>query len=153
MRGQISFEYLVIVGLAIIIIVPTLLFFLGFSQGNEDTAVHGTVNAIGLSMVDVASEVYALGRNSWNTLDVNFPEAVTGVYISNRNEIVIQYYTKHGQVDAVFYPSVVLTNETDNLETGGSTKVLNPILVDRTGLVALRFLSLGTNVSVRVEDG
>jgi len=149
-RGQISFEYLVIVGISILIIVPTLLFFLGFSQGNEDVATHSAVNGIGLSMVEMASEVYSLGKNSWNTLEVNAPEGVTGMYISNKNEIVIQYYTKYGLTNAVFYPIVTLTNETDTLIT--DTTALNPIVVGRTGILSFRFLSQGTNVSVRVYN-
>lgn len=152
MRGQISFEYLVIVGIAILIIVPTLLFFLSFSQGNEDTAVHSAVNGIGLSMLDISSEVYSLGIHSWNTLDVNVPESVTGIYLSNQNELVIQYYTKYGLTDAVFYPVITLTNATDTIQLIDPTK-LNPVVIDRTGIVSLRFTSQGTNVSISVEDG
>lgn len=152
-RAQISFEYLVIVGIAIMVIVPTLLFFLTFTGTSEDSVSHSRVNEIGLEMMETAQNVYALGKHSWLTLDVNVPDSVNGFYISDIGELIIQYDTKHGPTDAVFYLTnhLVLLNKTN--QGLGSSEELNIITSGRPGIMSFRFTSRGANVTVKEITG
>lgn len=148
MRAQVSFEYLVIVGLAIMIIVPSLLFFLTFSGGNEVSATHNRVNEIGLDMVRTAANTYALGKHSWLTLDVNLPEGVEGVYLTDSDELVIRYHTNYGLSEALFFPNVALTNSSGVITAGE----YNSIVADRPGIVSFKFTSLGDRINVSVVE-
>ena len=141
-RAQISFEYLIIVGLAILIIVPALFFFLSFTSGGEDAVTHSRVGEIGTEMIRSTNDVYALGRHSWLTLDLILPEEIESISMysgDDSNEYVITYLTSHGSSSAVFYSSTPLNVQ-------GSQDIVS----DRVGQVSLRFTSCGTNVSVRL---
>lgn len=135
------------------VIVPTLLFFLTFTGTSADSVSHSRVNEIGMEMMETAQNVYALGRHSWLTLDVNVPDSVDGFYISNSSEIVIQYNTKYGLTDAVFYPR----NDLVILNASGlglnSAEELNIIAAGRPGVMSLRFTSQGQNVTVEEMSG
>lgn len=141
-KAQISFEYLVIVGLAILVIVPALLFFLSFTGGSEDAVTHAKMGEIGSQMLKTSSDAYALGRHSWLTLDVTLPESTESVQIPlGTDELVFSYGTKYGTSQAVFFSKVPLQSE-----------AADGILVqDRAGVVSFRFTSYGANVTVSNE--
>jgi len=148
-HGQVSFEYLIIVGVALMLIVPALVFFLRTSAGIDDASSHLRVHEIGLEMTSTAANVYALGRFSRLTLDVSVPEAIEGFYVvpglaGEPNELIIRYYTRHGLTEAVFFPLVKLTNASDTILLVGESVLVNA----RPGIMSLRFVSQGLNVSV-----
>lgn len=151
MRGQISFEYLVIVGLALLVIVPALLFFLTFTSGGDDSVTHARVAEIGSEMIAISSEVFALGRNSWLTLDTTIPESVENLSVINNSgypdEIVITYRTKNGLSQGVFFTDVPLSNDTVLLSDSSPA----PVFDDRVGVVSLRFTSRGDFVQVSLR--
>lgn len=148
-RGQISFEYLIVVGIAILILIPSLFFFLLYSKSGSDSAVHGTINDIGLEMIKATSISYSLGKNAWNTLELNIPEQVNGLYISDANELVITYYTQHGVMSAVFFPEVNITNSSGMITDDG---LLNPIAEPRPGLMKFTFRNQGNIVSISEKE-
>jgi len=151
MKGQISFEYLVIVGLALLVIVPALLFFLTFTRGGDDSVTHARVAEIGSEMIAVSSEVFALGRSSWLTLDTSIPESVENITIINNtnspDELVITYRTKNGLSQGVFFSKVPLSNNSAILEDSSPALVF----ADRVGVVSLRFTSGGDFVWVDLQ--
>lgn len=152
MRGQISFEYLVIVGLALLVIVPALLFFLTFTRGGDDSVTHARVAEIGSEMTAVSSEVFALGRSSWLTLDTSIPETVENVSIihhgdSTPDEMVITYRTKNGLSQGVFFSTIPLSNSSTLLKENSQGVVFK----DRVGVVSMRFTSEGDFVQVEVR--
>ena len=148
-RGQLSFEYILIIGMALLIIVPSIMFFLRYSQGSKDAVTHNRVQEIGLAMTKSAAEAYALGKSSWLTLEVNMPAEVEGVYASKafgagfaETELVINYRTQQGVTTAVFYPPIPIVNATESAED------MNVISERRQGIVRYRFSSLGNRVAV-----
>lgn len=153
MKGQISFEYLVIVGLALLVIVPALLFFLTFTRGGDDSVTHARVAEIGSEMTAVSSEVFALGKSSWLTLDTSIPETVENVSIIHHvgpntpDEIVITYRTKNGLSQGVFFSGVPLSNSSKSLNDNEQGLVFN----ERVGVVSMRFTSGGEFVWVEVR--
>ena len=151
MRAQISFEYLVIVGLAILVIVPALLFFLTFASGGDDSVAHTRVAEIGSQMLSTSSEVFSLGRGSWLTLDVTIPETVENAsIIHNANaadEIIITYRTKNGPTTAVFFSEVALSNTSSALGDGDQAVLFS----DGVGVVSMRITSAGQFVWVALR--
>ncbi len=151
MRGQISFEYLVIVGLALLVIVPALLFFLTFTRGGDDSVTHARVAEIGSEMTALSSEVFSLGKSSWLTLDTLIPETVENVSVirntGSLDELVITYRTQNGLSQGVFFSSVPLANSTDPVAEGSQSLLFS----ERVGIVSLRFTSGGDFVWVSVQ--
>ena len=146
-RGQISFEYLIIVGLALLVIVPALFFFLTFTGGGEDAVLHSRVAELGTQMVRTAGDSYALGRHSWLTLDVNIPEDVESISVysdGSEYEFAVRYLTSHGTSEAVFYSPTPLTHQAISSSSNLT------LVQDRVGQVSFRFTSQGTNVTVCV---
>ena len=156
-RGQISFEYLVIVGLAILVIVPALLFFLTFASGGDDAVAHTRVAEIGSQFLSTSSEVFSLGRNSWLTLDVTLPETIENISINHNtstlDELIITYRTKNGPTDAVFFSDVSLGNASADPSSGGSLIDGAQYLLtsERVGVASFRLTSAGEYVWVELR--
>ncbi|MFH1590109.1 MAG: hypothetical protein ABIB43_06085 [archaeon] len=102
-KAQISVEYLFILGLALAIIVPGSMMFYSYSQESNDRLVAGQINQIGKNIINQAKEVETIGKNSWTTLEVTFPNAVISAYVVGDYELIIPYETKSGITEAVFF--------------------------------------------------
>jgi hypothetical protein len=106
MRGQVSLEYLFIVGLALAIIIPGAMLFYQYSKSSNDELVSAEIARAGNEVINVGEEAYVTGENSWRTVRLTFPEAVTSMwFVGNRpsQEMVIQYWTDSGLTEAVFF--------------------------------------------------
>jgi uncharacterized protein (UPF0333 family) len=137
-RGQVSVEYLVIVGIAIGLLIPAVLFFYAYSQTNEGTAVSSRVNEIGLQMVSTSKSAYALGVGSRQSLEFTMPEGITRVYV-NGPELTIQYQTRSGALsEAVFFSNIALVTSFTN----GDVAAVHP------GPTHYRFVSQGGQVNI-----
>ena len=78
-KGQFSVEYLLIVGFALIIIIPIVYYsYTSFTESQQEISA-ATVNKIGYEVVNTAKNVYFLGDYSRVTLDMNFPEGIQDV--------------------------------------------------------------------------
>jgi len=138
MRGQVSVEYLVIIGLAIGILIPGVLFFYGYSQSNIGSTTASRLNEIGLRLVSATRSTYALGTNAWQTVEFTMPDAVTRAYV-NDTELVFTYDTQFGQADAVFFSTVPLT--TSDVDDG-NISIVHP------GQTRYRLTSQGSTVNI-----
>jgi len=105
MRGQISLEYLIVIGIAMAIIIPGVLFFYSYTRAGSASSTAGLFNDIGLQMVSTAKSTYASGTGARQTIDVVMPDSVTRIYMSG-SELIIVYDTPHGPSEAVFFPEV-----------------------------------------------
>ena len=140
MRGQVSVEYLVLVGVAIGVLVPAVLFFYKYSQTTEASSSATQINEVGLQMVSVVKSTYALGRNARQTLEFTMPENVNRVYVDNM-ELVFVYETAFGESEAVFFSkNVPMTSDPSFI--AGNISIVHP------GLTKYQFESLGSEVNI-----
>ena len=110
-QGQISLEYLIIVGVAIALLIPGVYFFYAYSSSNVQSTTNDRLNEVGLKTVTVAKSVYSLGAGARETIEFVMPETVTGAWLqSDGRELVFVYDTPYGDAEAVFFSAVVMTN-------------------------------------------
>ncbi len=81
MRGQFSFEYLLVVGFALMIILPVTYYgYVAFQQSKTEVDL-ASIDKIGFEITNNARTVYNLGEHTRFTLQLNFPEGIENISI------------------------------------------------------------------------
>ena|SRR3989344_7035686 len=83
-KGQAALEYLFVVGLVLMILIP--LSNLAFKRANVSVTLSDASTAINL-IAKTADEVFFLGPGNKNTIDIYFPSSISNISITN-NEII-----------------------------------------------------------------
>lgn len=81
-------EYLLVAGLIILIILPSIYVFYSYSHRSNEEIRQSQLNEVGRGIVDAAEKVYYLGGPSKTTLDATMPEGVIGMEIWRNQELV-----------------------------------------------------------------
>jgi uncharacterized protein (UPF0333 family) len=117
-KAQISVEYVLVVGFALLMIIPVVVVF--FKQTNElgDSLSISQAEKIVKRIAETAEVVYYQGEPSQNTLTMYFPERINAIYIGE-NEISFEMLTTAGTNDVFAVSSV---NITGFLEPGSGIK-------------------------------
>jgi hypothetical protein len=125
MKGQVSIEYLIIIGVALGVLIPGILFFYAYSQSGTSATTNSRINDIGLQIVTTVKSTYAVGTGAWQTVEFIMPDTVTRVYV-NQTELIFVYDTESGPSEAVFFSPINMTasNTDGNISSvhGGATK-------------------------------
>ena len=87
-KAQASMEYLLVVGLVILVILPSIYIFYSYSHRSNQEIAQSQVNRFGTQIIDAAEEVYYLGGPSKTTLDLTMPEGVKRMEIWGNRELV-----------------------------------------------------------------
>ncbi len=144
--GQAAFEYLLLAGVAMMLIVPGAMLFYNYSLRSGDELVRAKIHLMGSELIDTVEKVYYVGESSWETVKMELPENVNWIYVLDNSEVVIGYNTQVGISEAVFFSDVNIT-----------TPYLGPISNQRyfsdpssmhTGLIILKITSMGRYVLV-----
>jgi len=141
--GQSAFEYILIVGIAMTLIVPGAMLFYNYSIRSSDEVVNSNINMVGNDILDGVEKVYYIGENSWETIKVNIPKGVRRIYVLNQSELVIKYESHIGISDAVFFSDINMTN---TLTCTGGLSNFN--ISQHPGLNVIRITSLGKCVLI-----
>lgn len=104
-QGQISLEYMSIVGLATLVAISLLALSHYYSKQTEITINTNQIDRIGKEIVDTAESMYYYGEPSRTTLKVYIPDGINEISIGN-NELNFKVRTKEGEAD-MFYSSSV----------------------------------------------
>lgn len=80
-RGQAALEYLFVVGLVLLVLIP--LFSLSYNRANVSTTLSDASTAANL-ITKTADEIYFLGPGNKNTIDVYFPSSIDNITVSGR---------------------------------------------------------------------
>ena len=140
MKGQAAFEYAMIVGLILVILIP--IFYISLNDTNnkiKDTQSSDVVNQI----ASAANTVYSLGPGATKYISVTIPKGVTGSEVkSNSIALYISLYNGNSSVTAVSkgnisgtiptYPgtyTIILTNTgSNNIYIGNLNDTQPPII-------------------------
>jgi uncharacterized protein (UPF0333 family) len=129
-KAQVSVEYMFIIGLAMTILIPGSMIFFKYSQSSNEGLVATQINRIGKNLIDTADSIYTVGKNSWTTMDTNFPESIFEMYIiEDAQELVIKYNTARGPTEAVFFSDTPIQGEhprTDDTNIQDITPLFHP---------------------------
>ena len=119
-KSQISVEYMLIIGFAMLMTTPLLLIYYTYSSDSSDSVATGQALQIARTIVDSSESVYYLGRPSQTTLKLNFPDRIDSINVSGR-ELVFKMKTRSGITDIV---QVSAVNISGNLSKSQGIHVL-----------------------------
>ena len=110
MKGQISVEYLLVIGFVAIITIPLIILYYKFTTDASDEIITSQINQIARKIVDSAESVYFLGSPSQTTIKVYIPNKIKGASLDNK-EVVFNVTTRAGISEIVQVSSVDLTGD------------------------------------------
>ena len=145
-KAQASMEYLLVAGLIILIILPSIYVFYSYSHRSNEEIRQSQLNNIGRGIVDVAEKVYYLGGPSKTTLDATMPDGIKGMEIWCNQELV--FFLADGS-EISFKSMVNITTEIPNYDGrccyNFTKKDYSP------GLKHITVEAKGDNVLIRIE--
>ena len=103
-RGQSSVEYLSIVAIALMVLIPGSYLFLNYSRGATDQVSSSQLNLAGVEIISEAEKMYVLGTNSWVTLEISLPGIFLDAGINDAKEMFFRYSSGVGESTVVFFP-------------------------------------------------
>ncbi|KHO45843.1 MAG: hypothetical protein QS98_C0007G0001 [archaeon GW2011_AR3] len=117
-KGQVSMEYLLVVGFAMLMTIPVLIVF--FQQTNElgNTFAVSQARTIVDGLAQSADEVYYQGYPAQKTIKAYFPESINSITIDG-HEINIEMKMGNGLSDLF---AVTAANVTGNVSTVSGPK-------------------------------
>ena len=87
-KAQASMEYLLVAGLIMLVILPSIYIFYSYSHRSNEEIAQSQVNRFGTQIIDAAEEIYYLGGPSKTTLDLTMPKGVRNMEIWCNQELI-----------------------------------------------------------------
>ncbi|MBR9692832.1 DUF2341 domain-containing protein [Candidatus Woesearchaeota archaeon] len=144
--GQISLEYLLIIGFTFAIIIPGIYFFQAYSQSSVSGFGTAQYDKLGNEIVGTAVQTLAQGKGSWLTLDLLVPESVLNITVDDQGrELVITYLGPFGPTEAVFFSDDVAIRNKDASDGSIYSSGVHG------GRLTLKFVA-GSNNNVSIEE-
>ncbi len=147
MRAQSSFEYLMIFGIALGILLPSIYVFYGTAVYTQDILLYSQVNGIGQNIIATSRSIYYSGEYSRDSILINFPAEILSIKIYDNHELVIYFATDRGDDSLVLWSDVSLITPIDE---GGGVYRLTPD-VFTFGQANVKVVSQGDTVLVYLE--
>jgi uncharacterized protein (UPF0333 family) len=91
-RSQFAVEYLLVVGIGLIILIPSIILFYNYSTTQSEETISVRINNIGRNIVNNAETIYFMGPPSRRTLEEEFPNKIFNISISNTTNEDKNYY-------------------------------------------------------------
>ena len=107
--GQASMEYLIVVGVAFLVMIPATYFFFSFSKESGQEISTSQLDSVGREMVETAESLLYSGSGSKTTMKLSMPEGVQHALIVDQRELVFNVSTAIGYSELVFFSRVNLT--------------------------------------------
>lgn len=105
-RAQISFEYVFIIGIVLLIALPSLYLFRGYVVESNDKIVAGAVERAANGLISTATEIYYRGVPSKIVLQIEMPQQIQYIRIievsSNEYYLVFNVSTSDGSLELVY---------------------------------------------------
>ena len=112
--SQSSLEYLLVVAMTFIIIVPTAYLFYAYSKESSEEITDAQIIKLGRSIVDAAESIFYSGQGSKTELELNVPDNIKSALIIDGVELVFKISTSSGFSEIVFFSSVNMTTISSN---------------------------------------
>jgi hypothetical protein len=147
-RGQSAFEYILVVGIAMLLIVPGAILFYDYSKRSGDEMLRSQVDMAGGDIIDAVEKVYYIGENTWETIKIYVPDNVRWIYILNNSELVIEYDSQVGIGDAVFFSDINITAPPEYMISGKQYITNITGEPNQAGLRIIKISSMGDYVLI-----
>jgi uncharacterized protein (UPF0333 family) len=106
-KGQVSMEYIILVGFISFIIIGTLVIAFYYSSGAKDRIRTNQIDNFAKKIISSSESVFYHGEPSKTTISVYLPEGVTDILIQN-DRIYITYQASSGLEKISFKSNVPL---------------------------------------------
>ncbi len=141
-KAQSSLEYLLVVALTFIIIIPTTYLFYSYSKESTQEIKDAQITKIGTTIIDSAKFIFYSGEGSKTELEFNIPDNVNSVNIFDERELVFNIETEFGNSDIVFFSNVPIkkadADRFNNLAESGLKKVkIEAIKESGSGIITI----------------
>lgn len=110
MKAQSSFEYLMVLGIALGILVPVSYLFYNHMASSSSDMIYPQVSEIGMSIVQNSESIFFSGEGSKVVLDLQMPSNIETAYILFNRELVFNVSTHIGVNEMVFFSNVNITS-------------------------------------------
>lgn len=145
-RGQGAFEYILVVGIAMLLIVPGVMLFYNYSLKSNDEVMRSQINMIGNDIMDAVEKVYYIGEYSWQSLKIDIPNKVSNIYVLDNSELIIEYHSYSGTSQAVFFSDVNISGGGNSIpDPPGAVSISNSM---HPGLNIIKIVSMGSYVLI-----
>lgn len=111
MKAQSALEYLMIIAITLIIIVPTTYLFSTYSRHSAEQIIYSQINDIGINIINNANFIYQSGEYSKIVMDINMPEKINDVYILYNRELVFNIESEFGSNEMVFFSNANIVSD------------------------------------------
>lgn len=98
MKGQVSMEYLLVIGFALLMVIPIVIIFFMQSETIKDSVNLNQARTVAREIADNVKTVATLGSPAMTTIKVTMPDNIKAITIGQR-EIVITIETSGGTSD------------------------------------------------------
>lgn len=119
MKAQSALEYLMVMAIVFMIIVPTVYLFYSYSKQSTEQMVYPQINDIGRTIINNAESVYYSGKHSKIVIDVDMPDKINDVYVLYNRELVFNISTDFGDNEMVFFSNIDLISDPDSCIPAG----------------------------------
>jgi len=111
-RGQVSFEYLVIIAFSITILLAAIYVVYSYSVNSNDQFTSSRIEDTGKEIIKTIENLYySTGEGSIIHLELNIPTGIHDAYftkIGSESEFVIDYGLSRGRTQSIFFTSVLV---------------------------------------------
>ena len=137
-KGQSAVEYLVIVAIALMVLIPGSYLFLSYSKGTTSQVASNQLNVAGSMLISEAEKMYVLGKNSWVTVEFSLPGNFMEGTIVDGQEMYFKFGSDAGESYALFFPVGynISNSNTSNCEGNcplGFTPGVNRVKIESQG--------------------
>ena len=144
--GQGAFEYILVVAIAMLLIVPGVVLFYNYSLKSNDAVLRSQIDMIGNDIMDAVEKVYNVGEYSWQSVKIDVPSKVSNIYILDNSELIIEYNTYSGISQAVFFSDINITAGGNAIPfPSGAVSISNAM---HPGLNIIKVISVGSYVLI-----
>lgn len=122
-KGQISLEYLMILGIALFLLIPIISLFYTSTVESNNLSQSNLMILSGRSLSTSAENVYYQGKGSKIKVQLNFPEMnnLSSLYNNSLSELVMSSEFDGLQTDFVFFVNTNLTFSDTFIDSCGHT--------------------------------
>lgn len=149
-RAQVSLEFLMIVGLAMVLMISSSYLVYDFTQSETDQGAMQQVASIGYRLIDQAANMYVYGSGSFITLQASLPQAIQDIYIAENSTVVFELATGQG-IAPVYVFSDIAINGTESMG-GQEVRIVNSSRSINPGTAQFRVTSKGDWVEITIKQ-
>lgn len=84
-KSQVAMEYIMILSLVLLILIPTIYVFREYVSKSSDDVVINNINSVAKNLIDNSREIFYLGSSSKTVIDLEMPKQVEAMWLMDNS--------------------------------------------------------------------